>query len=268
MVPRYEFSFGAKTTTVKSSMKNGPDSVSTAKFGNISIQILGNWVPEEEEYLNKFGWREGLLCCCLKYCELCLFFKLFTSLGIMEDLIRCTPAPMSKTHVAVYITLVVCPYDGQSIYFEFVVSAISLTCERNSIVSGKKTTHLRDFFVMSTSAPILRKRSDPRKSVLTVFEGYSSGGATYMFRTTCGALLPVGRLMKKLLYCGYSFRDPPAQDFWIGAFIVFFRGKDSREFWSDDEDPPRARLWKRLLLIAYGRFGRSWYCPSDDFCMS
>lgn len=113
-----------------------------------------------------------------------LFFRFRHSSGIVDEWIRFTSVPVSRRYIAVYITFVVCPYNIQSLYIDFAVSAMLFSCEVNPSGSVRETAHSRGFFIISSSAPTLGKKKYPRKCVLTGVRSRFAGGASLIFCTT------------------------------------------------------------------------------------
>lgn len=67
------------------------------------------------------------------------------------------------------ITMDVGPGAPRSLYIEFAVSAMLLTCKGSSSGSASKAAHLRGIFTSSTSASMLGKKKGSRECVLTGF---------------------------------------------------------------------------------------------------
>lgn len=107
--------------------------------------------------------------------------------GFIEERIRLTTAPVSKTIVAVRIMIVVDPYDKRSLYGGFDIRTISHPCKGNADGSAIENAYLRDFANSFIFAAVLGKRNYSGECVSVVAGSCSTGGDFSINCTTGGA---------------------------------------------------------------------------------
>lgn len=156
-------------TRIKWSVNDVPRSLRTAQFGAITKQIWAFTSPRWR--WSRRGPSNGNSCCdgVRSVARSFHFIRSCQSLVTTEERIRFAPAPLSRRHVVVSVTEIAGLYDTRSLIVVSAVGVMSLTGEGNSSDSTSETAYLRDFFVLSISAPILGKWKDPRVCVLAVF---------------------------------------------------------------------------------------------------
>lgn len=128
-------------------------------------------------------------------------------LGSMEDVTRLTLDPVSKKQIAICITVVAVPCDIWSLNVCFVVIGMYLSCKGESVGIVNQTAQLRDYFVWSSSAPILGKSKVPCELALTGNGIRPTSEAFLVCSTTVLASVVCRTFFDELGNSGYSSGD-------------------------------------------------------------